>query len=549
MNNILACVTGFKSMPENRAHGTNHAGLGSLEYIAKSEQFHSIHYYTELADRCASVGQVNAGITTPSSGKTTVSVYDIDQLYYTSAEYTAIYSAGGGLINDNRQVHWLRPARFNVPVVCEIDCTHSRAQWSGLLASLLGGAVRPTDGFVYKSKRTAEIFARVFSHWSSSLGFDFRQPQFIISPNPVNLALNRKNLQLRASARKVLGLSDSDVMFLAFSRIEPDTKGDVFSLLARWREICDVTSSPILVLAGAAWDQGFLIEMRRLTRELRLSQNVILLPNPFDFLLNAKSSLMSAADVFIHTSTGIEESAPLTIAEAMAHSLPVICAEWAGMPEQVPSGEAGFVIKTVTAHPTPFIEAMLWGSEWLRANQLLSRLSLLDPLDFVNRVVQLSSDRDLRARFGASSRRHAESKFAPEKAATARIDFVRQLHAEAKCSKDEVMQQRPIVPAHLLLESAVDSLKLRRETEIEFSGSVDRHLQYWIPNTFGPFALEVIQAVGARKLSVGEVLSLVLINDGSVVDFDLLWGSEEGLETRVILQRLLGAGIFKVVSW
>jgi glycosyltransferase involved in cell wall biosynthesis len=70
---------------------------------------------------------------------------------------------------------------------------------------------------------------------------------------------------------------------------------------------------------------------------------------------------MSAADVFIHQATGIEEASPLAIHEAQSHALPVIAARWAGIPEVVAEGETGFLIETRVAPLRPQVATTLFG--------------------------------------------------------------------------------------------------------------------------------------------------------------------------------------------
>ena len=64
--------------------------------------------------------------------------------------YQAIYIANGEQIGPSPYV--LRPHADWAPVICSVGTTHAGAQWQSLLVALASGAVRATDGFIFKSR-------------------------------------------------------------------------------------------------------------------------------------------------------------------------------------------------------------------------------------------------------------------------------------------------------------------------------------------------------------------------------------------------------------
>jgi glycosyltransferase involved in cell wall biosynthesis len=78
---------------------------------------------------------------------------------------------------------------------------------------------------------------------------------------------------------------------------------------------------------AAMADPDYVAHLRQLARETGAGNRSLVIDNPYDLFPDARASLMSAADVFVHPSTGIEEASPLAVHEAQAHSLPVIVTE------------------------------------------------------------------------------------------------------------------------------------------------------------------------------------------------------------------------------
>jgi len=139
--------------------------------------------------------------------------------------------------------------------------------------------------------------------------------------------------------------------------LAPSTKLDYESLVALWKKVVERNEKAILLLAGSIVTFPDHIEyphrLRILCRELGISDNVLVIGNPYDLWREAKTSLMSAADVFVHTTKGVEETSSLVVLEAMAHGLPAIVSDWSGLSEIVDDGKNGFVVDTLSSSVLP----------------------------------------------------------------------------------------------------------------------------------------------------------------------------------------------------
>jgi hypothetical protein len=83
-----------------------------------------------------------------------------------------------------------------------------------------------------------------------------------VTPNGVDVEATRRSPALAAETRRQLRLAADDVVFLAFSRLSPGTKGDHHALVVRCQEVVARFPKALLPLAGAEVDRGFTVELR-----------------------------------------------------------------------------------------------------------------------------------------------------------------------------------------------------------------------------------------------------------------------------------------------
>ena len=432
----LAVIGGFTKPRDSIAHGTHHASYVACQALAAVGGYSEIHVYQEFPPPPGRGGELILPKQPPSR------VFDKSAMPTTSERYQAIYIANGEQIGP--VPYLLRPHDDWAPLICSVGTAHSAAQWHSLLVALASGAVRTTDGFVFKSRAARALFREVWSEWTGRLGMAPPFPESsVVIPNGVDVELHRRSPPLRDEARRQLRLGAQDVVFLAFSRLSPGTKGDQQALIVRWRDVLQRFPQAVLVLAGAQVDRNFTMEQRQLARAAGVAERVLVVENPFELMPNARGSLMSAADVFVHLTTGTEEVSPLVTHEAMAHGLPVIATDWAGNAEVIADGETGYLIATRAAPVAAGWNAATFATTDLPVALAASRSVACGFDDFVMRAVALA-DPQRRLAMGAAARKSVEGR-TTQMVARAHADFIRERSAEARVGWSGQHAFRPLI--------------------------------------------------------------------------------------------------------
>jgi glycosyltransferase involved in cell wall biosynthesis len=397
----IAFIEGFQRPRDNQAHGTHHAAYLTCLAIAQSGRYSALHLYRDSHRRSSVESELVLPRTPPAA------IFDRLLLRASAEKYAAVY------VNNGEQIltapHLLRPKQDWTPIICSIGTAQANGQWVQLLLSLASGAYRPTDGLIFKSRSAEKLFRNTWSDWSQRLGFVTPFPsETTVIANGVDVEVNKRSDALAADTRARMRLDPKDLVFLAFSRLSPATKGDFQALVVRWKQVLTRLPRAVLVLSGSVVDRGFVADLRQLIRSADVGDRVLVADNPFDLTTNARNRLMSMADVFLHLSTGMEETSSLVVHEAMAHSLPVITASFAGMPEIVNPGETGYLVESRGAILPSYLSETLFG-QVDRAHLLAaSKVVSLDWPAFLSAVEALGDD-ERRRRMGAAARRRAEA--------------------------------------------------------------------------------------------------------------------------------------------
>lgn len=542
---LLACTTGLRKVDQSQAHGTNHAGIASISAIVELGNFERVDVYSEQASIAALRGIDGSGMLLPTAERTQCRLFDITDLYYSSEVYEALYSAGGGLIED-RAIYALRPFESYAPVVCEIDCSHSRNQWNNIFLSTILGQRRSADGLIFKSRATQRLFHRVFQDWSARFSLSANAGESIVSPNPVSCRDNRHKPELRSKIRQMLGILSEQLVYLCFSRIERLTKGDTPSILTAWSKVVETCPTVLLIIAGFAWDRDYIFEMRTLMRELKISNNVVLIPNPYEWISDARTALMSAADVFLHLSTGPEESAPLTVLEAMAHGLPCIVAEWSGMPEQISNGRTGITVPVLWSPVPETLEDAFYGCNWQRSNREACQFVAVDPTHLYEAIVALVRNETLRKSLGQAALRFVTIERSPDIIARQRVEFIYEMSQRARTDGGSSRRGRHLVRCTDVLAALADTAPLSATTLLTGAANHDAiKLEYWLPQRFLPLAEEILRLTAAgKRLTVQAIVQSIIMSDEPVQPFEASYGeqSEASLHIQLVILRLLASG-------
>jgi len=428
----LAVIEGFVKPRDYQAHGTVQAAYLICQALAQQRRYEALHVYLDRYRTAAS--ELALPSTLPAKS------FDRTALRDSTDEYAAIYVANGDQMVS--APHVLRPPHDWTPVICSVGTAHSNSQWLNLLVSRASGALRESDGFIFKSRAAERLFRSTFADWNERFASAMPFPSATtVIGNGVDVEANRRSEDLRKRMRWLLRVRDDDVLFLAFGRLSPGTKGDQQALVMRWKDVLTRLPRALLVLSGMVVDRTYVSDLRNLAAAAGVANRVRVVDNPFELAPNARTQLMSAADVFVHLTTGIEETSSLVVHEAMAHALPVITTSWAAMPEIVTHGETGFLVAARNAPLAPEIPATLFGQSDIGHGLAASKVVALDWPAFMTAVTALGN-RETRAAIGAAARGRAETHALPSIAAA----YVRFFDATSRAAESAWKGPTPTRP-------------------------------------------------------------------------------------------------------
>lgn len=179
-----------------------------------------------------------------------------------------------------------------------------------------------------------EAFARSF-------GGRLPQPPEMVQ---IPLGLSDRSFQVRdrRQCRDELKIPANHCLMLSLARFSPRQKMDLSPLLETIQWLRKHGSLPAftLILAGAG-KPADLDLARSMVDHLQL-QDCVRIEGNISF--EKKTTLYSAADIFISLSDNFQETFGLTILEAMAHGLPIIASDFNGYKELVDDGRTGFLV-------------------------------------------------------------------------------------------------------------------------------------------------------------------------------------------------------------
>ena len=407
--------------------------------------------------------------------------------------------------------HLLRPHEDWAPVVCSVGTAHSAPQWQSLLLALASDSVRPTDGFLFKSRAAQALFREVWGDWQQRLGLGTGFPEAtVVIPNGVDVEANQTLAQAAGRDPARPAAARGGRRFSLLLSAEPRNQGrSARPSSCAGRRSSEKSPDALLLLAGAQVDRAFTMEQRQLARAAGVADRVVILENPFELLADARSGLMSAADVFVHLTTGVEEASPLVIREAMAHSLPVIASRWAGVPEIVAHGQDGFLVGTLAAPVPATLTGATFGVSDLPVGLGASRSVACDFDDFVRGALALCQP-ELRRAMAAAARRNAESNTS-EMVARSTVHFFRQTSLRAQEGWPPARRFRPLVDLdRVLAAQTIGSLQASDRVVLARVDRAPLLTEGWQPED--PTQVRMVLAAfdGQPELELGALAAAVL---------------------------------------
>ncbi len=246
----------------------------------------------------------------------------------------------------------LCPRPFPVTgITHSLDAVGMTLRYLELTLSGLG----PWDGIVCTSRAAEEAVKRGFE-WVREQGGN----GLIGSAPPDAPTLERIPLGIddvffdqgdRAAARDYFRIPDDTVVGLSVGRFSLRQKADwspVLEQLARMAAAGRLERFLLLIAGGAEPAEVKMLES--LISRTGLQGKVMLLPN---FPAETKTTLYQAADFYVSLVDNYQETFGLTIVEALASGLPVICSNFSGYRELVEPGVTGLLIPTTAPARLP----------------------------------------------------------------------------------------------------------------------------------------------------------------------------------------------------
>ncbi len=286
--------------------------------------------------------------------------------------------------------------------------THSL---DGLLMStryqqLVLSDLAPFDAVVCTSACAQQTVRKGLAWARSSLGLaeDFSP----VSLERVPLAMDDALLQVpeRAEARARFELPDDVVVALCIGRVALRQKADwapILGKLARMRAGGGL-GRVVVVIAGGGDEPDFAL-LQQLIVAHGLQDSVICLPN---FAAELKPYLYAAADFYFSMVDNFQETFGLTLLEAMAAGLPVLCSEFNGYRELVTHGETGLLVPTTWVAELP---SLFRSTEGLIQDSLMrlymAQMVAIDLDEFERSFRELVVNAELRRELGERGRQHA----------------------------------------------------------------------------------------------------------------------------------------------
>jgi glycosyltransferase involved in cell wall biosynthesis len=437
----LAVLGGFVKVPASAAQGADVAAFRLCQAIARTGRYPVIDVFHDDAEGRRRDVVLPAGLDSR--------LLERVELSRSPGRYSAIYAVSTE--QHRYPPHSMRPPRDLAPLICEIGTAHSPQQWTNFFLGAWDGSIRETDGFVFKAHFAERAFRQVWERWSQSLG-PLAFPLSQVIPNGVDLEANRTDARLRAETRQRLGMGPDEVAFLTFSRLGPGTKGDYRALLFLWKRLIERCPRAVLILSGKNSAPGYLMHLRAMARQAGLGNSILMAEDPYAYWPDARERLMSAADVFVHLSTGAEEVSSNATLEAMAFGLPVIGSAWAGLPELIEDGRNGFLVPTHVSEPPPALQRTMLGRQPSATNSELGRCVGCDGEAFVRAAALLCEDSSTRQDLGRASRRRAETAFDLDQVARRRVAFFDEVARQAR-ERGYSGNQRDLVDLRTFLPS------------------------------------------------------------------------------------------------
>ena len=214
----------------------------------------------------------------------------------------------------------------------------------------------------------------------------------------------------KLQARSKWGLPADAVILLSNARIDHISKMNYHVLLDFMASLLNTVKANVMLVIAGADQHNHISVLAEYAEQLGIKNNVCFIAN---YKGEDKMSILSSADIFISLSDNLQESFGISIIEAMAAGLPVVCTDWNGYKDIVRDEFSGFRIPTVwTIEESPY--DVLSSFRHPYDHSIIHRISrdvVFDMHELVEKVSLLIHNRTLRCQLGENARSEAVSRF------------------------------------------------------------------------------------------------------------------------------------------
>lgn len=213
-----------------------------------------------------------------------------------------------------------------------------------------------------------------------------------------------------APLRQRLKLPANDVLILYVGRFSHTDKMDLFPLLLAFKSVIErnPAQSVTLVMAGSDSLFKYASQVEQFAADLGIAGRVIIRTNLPD---EDVPDYYAASDIFISPSDNLQETFGLSIIEAMAAGLPVICSDWDGYKELVEHERTGYRVPTYWIQCDQKICDHSGMSDWMMDHFYLGQSVSVDVAEMMLAMERLINDEGLRKRWGENGRRRVLEHF------------------------------------------------------------------------------------------------------------------------------------------
>ena len=326
-----------------------------------------------------------------------------------------IFFPGPGYLN----AAWRRQ-RFG-PAKCSlvgITLTMSTRRVIEGLHKLMLEPVEPWDAIICTSRAVHSVVSRQLALEAEFITQRFgarRVPQPMLPIIP--LGIHTQDFSHRADQRRKLRAkftAEDAVVVMSMGRHTSVEKANPAPLFIALEQVAQAARKPVHLWmvgwANRAEETALHLEG---AKSLAPSVKVTLVDGRAD---DVRRHIWSAADIFTLPVDNIQETFGLVPVEAMAAGLPVVMPDWNGFRDTIVDGETGILVPTRMPDPGPtgrrIAARYADGSDsYLRYLSLIQHQTQIDIPAYVEALLALVNDAELRKRMGAAGRAHARAKF------------------------------------------------------------------------------------------------------------------------------------------